>query len=128
MRKAGDSRSIFFFFYQFVSVCEFLQEMPEEEHGVLHHTVPDDLLRDLIDGHSVATHVSIRQQVDDGKDRCTDTGREERLGLLHVVEVFGTFLLPCTKTTVTQWSSSEMMYGFPVYFGLRSKYQCPIKD
>lgn len=104
MKNAGDSRS---HFYQFVPVCEFLQEMPEEQHGVLHHTVPDDLLRDLIDGHAITAHISIRQQVDDGKDRRADTGREERLGLLHVVEVFSTLFLPCTKTTVTQGSSSK---------------------
>lgn len=104
MKNAGDSRS---HFYQFVPVCEFLQEMPEEQHRVLNHTVPDDLLRDLIDGHAITAHISIRQQVDDGKDSRTDTGREERLGLLHVVEVFSALLLPCTKRTVTQGSSSK---------------------
>lgn len=104
MRNAGDSRP---HFYQFVPVCEFLQEMPEEQHRVLNHTVPDDLLRNLVDRHAVTAHISICQQVDDGKDRRADTGREERLGLLHVVEVFSTLLLPCTKTTVTQGSSSK---------------------
>lgn len=112
MKNAGDSRS---HFYQFVPVCEFLQEMPEEQHRVLNHTVPDDLLRDLIDGHAITAHISIRQQVDDGKDRRADTGREERLGLLHVVEVFSTLFLPCTKTQSHRGLHQKEMYG---YFGV----------
>ena len=72
---------------------EFFQEVSEEKHRILHHTIPDNLLCDLIHWHAVATDVAVRQQVDDGKHGSTDAGWEEGLGLLHVVEVLCSLLL-----------------------------------